>query len=97
MTAKDPLTNEVIVGEVEFYHMKEGETSAEFFGSDFNFSQSKTFRDKFTSLTNDKDLCNLGLDEGGPASNADGQELHEEEGMTFIEKYAYRNFMHTLQ
>lgn len=45
ITAKDPLTNEVIVGEVSFYLLVKGESDAVYFGSDFNYASSKLFRD----------------------------------------------------
>jgi hypothetical protein len=39
ITAKDPLTNEVIVGEVGFFKLSQNE--AHYFGSDFNYASSK--------------------------------------------------------
>lgn len=45
IAAKDPLTNEVIVGEVSFYLLKSSEIHATYFGSDFNYASSKLFRD----------------------------------------------------
>lgn len=57
MTVKDPLTNEIIVGEVEFYLLKYEEShdvnanddsefnfKADFIGTDFNYANSKEFR-----------------------------------------------------
>lgn len=63
ITAKDPLTNEVIVGEVSFYLMELGAAEATFFGSDFNYASSKLFRDKFKEYTPDNALIDLGYRE----------------------------------
>jgi hypothetical protein len=74
LTAKNPLTNEVILGEVEFYLIDkntiqesmemlcaQGEFSAfesnkvaleaKFFGTDFNYANSKNFRKYFAKNT----------------------------------------------
>ena len=61
LTAKDPLTNEIIVGEVGFYKMVSNE--AHYFGSDFNYANSKQFRDEFSALTADKPLIDVGFRE----------------------------------
>jgi hypothetical protein len=63
ISSKNPLTNNAIVGEVEFYSYKAGDSHAAYFGSDFNYANQKAFRDKFISLTNEKNLCNIGLRE----------------------------------
>ena len=38
ITSKNPLTNNAIVGEVEFYTYKSGDSYAVYFGSDFNYA-----------------------------------------------------------
>jgi hypothetical protein len=45
ITSKNPLTNNAIVGEVEFYTYKSGDSHAVYFGSDFNYANQKAFRD----------------------------------------------------
>jgi hypothetical protein len=67
ITAKDPLTNEVIVGEVAFFVLLNGQSVATYFGSDFNYASSKLFRDQFKEFTQDKPLIDLGY----RADNAD--------------------------
>ena len=61
ITSKDPITNQVIVGEVEFYTLGEENTDAEFFGTDFNYASSKLFRERFDELTPEKELLDLGI------------------------------------
>lgn len=61
ITSKDPITNQVIVGEVEFYTLGEQNTDAEFFGTDFNYASSKLFRERFDELTPEKELLDLGI------------------------------------
>ena len=60
ITAKNPLTNEVIVGEIHFYLLEEG-TTAKFFGTDFSYATSKDFRASFLEMTKEKALCDVGL------------------------------------
>jgi hypothetical protein len=38
ITAKNPLTNEVIVGEVKFYLSEESGETAKLIGTDFNYA-----------------------------------------------------------
>ncbi len=47
LTVRNPLNNEIIVGEVEFYLMKPNEGSAFFIGTDFNYAYSNDFRKIF--------------------------------------------------
>ena len=46
LTVRNPLNNEIIVGEVEFYLLKneEGIYTAKFIGTDFNYAYSNDFR-----------------------------------------------------
>lgn len=69
ITAKDPLTNEVIVGEVSFYLLENGAQEATFFGSDFNYASSKLFRDKFKEYTVDPTVIDLGYREQASENN----------------------------
>ena len=81
------MTNEIIVGEVEFYLVDHTSIAAsveklslgvntevsafdpqskvmmtaKFFGSDFNYANSKEFRRKFATHTQDFELINIGL------------------------------------
>lgn len=61
ITSKDPITNQVVVGEVEFYLLNKDYTDAEFFGTDFNYASSKLFRERFDELTPEKELLDLGI------------------------------------
>ncbi len=49
LTVKNPLNNEIIVGEVEFYLIKNAsvQMNAEFIGTDFNYACSNDFRKMF--------------------------------------------------
>jgi hypothetical protein len=38
LTVRNPLNNEIIVGEVEFFLLKPGEPRALFIGTDFNYA-----------------------------------------------------------
>lgn len=78
------MTNEVIVGEVEFYLADKSAVAsateqlisadegavfeqtkvvleARFFGTDFNYANSKNFRKKFAKNTQDRELIDIGL------------------------------------
>ena len=58
LTVKNPLNNEIIVGEVEFYLVKNNgseQMNAEFIGTDYNYACSNDFRKMFLehSIEND--------------------------------------------
>lgn len=61
ITCKDPITNQIIVGEVEFFYWIKGNPNLEFFGTDFNYAHSKLFRERFDSMTPEKELLEVGL------------------------------------
>jgi len=47
LTVRNPLNNEIIVGEVEFYLLKNEEgpiNTAKFIGTDYNYAYSNDFR-----------------------------------------------------
>lgn len=41
--------------------MAEGQTEAQYFGTDFNYASSKLFRERFDELTQEKELLDLGI------------------------------------
>ena len=57
LTVRNPLNNEIIVGEVEFFLIKHGEggDKAVFIGTDFNYAQSNDFRKIFLENSIDCD------------------------------------------
>ena len=58
LTVRNPLNNEIIVGEVEFFLLKPGETAMDkaiFIGTDFNYAYSNDFRKIFLENSIDCD------------------------------------------
>jgi hypothetical protein len=57
LIVRNPLNNEIIVGEVEFFLIKHGESAdrAVFIGTDFNYAQSNDFRKIFLENSIDCD------------------------------------------
>jgi len=69
LTVRNPLTNEIIVGEVEFFLVgrqavvasKEVEAEAKFIGSDYNYALSQEFRQQFVEHSMEQDQAKLQL------------------------------------
>lgn len=98
ITAKDPLTNEVIVGEVAFFVLLQGEQQARYFGSDFNYASSKLFRDQFKEFTQDKPLIDLGYrPDNADAAQPNLQSVVPALPLHPTDTIAFSNFMTSLQ
>lgn len=95
ITAKDPLTNEVIVGEVLFFLLKQGQVEATCFGSDFNYATSREFRDLFKEYVDeDFKLIDVGLQE---QSSEQGAQFESVVPIHWSDKKSYNNLMVYLQ